>query len=303
MLPKGLRILPSAYFDDNGNTIVIRSSAIGSCLHGLVAELLGHQKMPPPRYLRAIFKLGEESEARVAAYLRSLGAVIVNQQKEVTLELVGARVVGHVDGAIKARDEESRLRICAALGVEWDGEWALWEHKNQNADMFGKFASEGVAAFPRYEKQTLSYSLATRLPVLMTSELREKLPDDDGGVRHRSPQDDVGELTAHYFWPTGSKDDIQHRCNLVWDHYRAANIPDCDSEYLCDFREVGAASMPTNDALSALALRYFETHQELQLLDAQLRNGMGEDRTLRCGDYVVRLRRFGKTDKLTVTEG
>lgn len=285
----------------------IRGSAFGNCLHGLVAELMGHRKMPPPPFLRKVFKQGEESEIRVARYLRSLGAIIAKQQETVILQLDGARITGHIDGAIKARDEESRLRLCAALGIEWDGNWALWEAKSMNGAKYALFIDEGVLAFPRYNWQTSIYSHTGKtgtLPVLMTSELREKLDDGDGGLRDRTLYDDVGELAAHHFMPHKTLDDIQERCNLIRATYERGEIPECDSEYLCDFREAGAVSPPQNNALAALAMRYMDLFQEMQLVEAQLRQEMDKaaTRVLLCGNYELKLRKFGKSDKLLITD-
>lgn len=282
----------------------IRGSAFGNCLHGLVAELKGHRPSPPPPFLRKVFKLGEESEIRVARHLRSLGAIIAKQQETVVLQLDGARITGHIDGAIKARDEESRQRLCDALGIEWDGSWALWEAKSMNGEKYAMFVDEGVTAFPRYNWQTSIYShCGSSVPVLMTSELREKVDDGEGGLRDRTLHDDVGELAAHYFMPHRSRDEIQERCNLIWATFNRGEIPECDSEYLCDYRDAGAVAPPQSNAFAALAMRYMDLLQEAQLIEAQLRQEMGklDTRAMLCGDYELKLRKFGKSDKLIIT--
>lgn len=139
---------PIAYTE--GKKTVIRASAIGGCTKALVAARMGYQGVSPPGWLQGKFDESSELEWEVGERAQeSIGYPVMRPEESRGAGLVewsvGKNIVvrGHVDGWV---------------AVGWP--YQVFEAKALGKDLFGKWKSKGMEAFPYYAAQLTVYMKA-----------------------------------------------------------------------------------------------------------------------------------------------
>lgn len=140
-----------------GNKWVVRGSALGSCLRGLVAECQGYEPLPFDERTLTVFAEGNLHEDAVVNTLKEEGWDIWGQQDELEIP-VGKHILirFHLDGRGKKVDSD---------------EWGI-EIKSMSDDVFKKWEKDGWKAFDRYAWQVSTYMAGTGLPFLFVTKNR-----------------------------------------------------------------------------------------------------------------------------------
>lgn len=131
---------PAVYFEDD--VMIVRASALGMCIKGLVAAKMGLEPLPVSENLQKAFDAGIKYED---AIIRKAFGDVSGAQEEINLIVSGGcKVRGHLD----------------FLSEKFVGEVKLL-----GEDSFVKIAGQGVDALPEYYKWQVScYMVATNLP-------------------------------------------------------------------------------------------------------------------------------------------
>lgn len=119
---------PPAYWE--GDTLIVRCSALGGCLWELIAAAQDYAPLPPPKFLQKAFEAGQEAEPIVLNYLSTHGWTLVDSQKE-----------AHLRGAPNVL-----IRYHPDSIGEWEGETFVVEVKALGPDLFSKARRHGVGS-------------------------------------------------------------------------------------------------------------------------------------------------------------
>lgn len=142
---------PPAYFE--GDLLVVRASALGSCMWELIAAAQGHERNAVPEALQAKFDQGHDWEPKVLGRLRELNWKLNDElaQQEGALRVGGNRIVRLHPDAI---GEPSLMEGARVIEV-----------KAFAASTYDKAQRHGVqATFHEYEWQLSAMMHAYRLP-------------------------------------------------------------------------------------------------------------------------------------------
>lgn len=144
-----------------------RISSLGQCPRVLSAEVLGHDPLPEPEFMKLAAREGERHEQWVIEDLESEGWLVADRQKEVRLSFPAFELVGHIDG-IASRNGDKRLL----------------EVKSMSRFRFSSFASSGFARFYDYATQITVYHQAiSTLPPYGPIPILYVVKDRDSGKR------------------------------------------------------------------------------------------------------------------------
>lgn len=112
---------PPAYHE--GDLLVVRASALGSCLWELIACAQGHEPSPPPERLQRAFDEGHAAEPVILARLEKDGWKLRGAQKEGNLKVGRNRVVRyHLDSLGMSPSDSQTERVVEAKALS-DSNW------------------------------------------------------------------------------------------------------------------------------------------------------------------------------------
>ena len=288
--------LPSVYMD--GDIMVVRASALGSCVRALSAYGRYDEVIPLQRQqlLDRTSKEGQLHEGSVIDHLIAEGYDVSEAQGTVNLTVIRGRVEvrGHIDGSIP-------------------GEGVV-EVKTMSKSRFDDYQRHGLGAFPKYQWQLAAYmygwadqqghavgGLSWGQPALYVVKRR-----DDGLI-------DIKTID----YPPISFQDIRKKLVQVYQHRKAKTLPDCDitgnEQFWCPFpylheEEVVDMDLPDETilALEELAKKYDEmreieklgkvAEEERKALGKEILELMdGRDRAEVAGFKIVRVKQVRET--------
>ncbi len=246
----------------DGDIMVVRASALGSCVRALSAYGRYDEVIPLQRkqLLDRTSKEGQLHEGSVIDHLISEGYDVSEAQGTVNLTVIRGRVEvrGHIDGSIP-------------------GEGVV-EIKTMSKSRFDDWQRHGLSAFPKYQWQLAAYMYGWadqhlsegvgfggtdwRQPALYVVKRR-----DDGLI-------DIKTISH----PPISFQDIRKKLVQVYRHRQAKTLPDCDitgnEQFWCPFpylHEEDVVDMDLPDetilALEELAKKYDEMREIQKLGD------------------------------------
>lgn len=96
----------------------LRGSAAGKCTRALAYNWHGAQGKPFNARTKLVFRLGDHCEEDVAFVAEALG-VLTDRQKEVSIEIAGHQIVGHIDGLTK--DDNGNLVLVDVKSINTMG--------------------------------------------------------------------------------------------------------------------------------------------------------------------------------------
>ncbi len=206
--------LPSVYMD--GDVMVVRASALGSCIRALAAYGRYEEVVPIQReqLLERTAQEGHLHEPTVIEYLAEKGYDVVGSQGIITLPIVRNRIEvrGHVDGAIMG--------------------WGPVEVKTMSKSRFDDWQRHGLAKFVKYQWQLSAYMYGIANEWDFDSDNIKALyavKRRDDGLIH------VIEIDH----PPISFQDIRKKLVQVLQHRKAKTLPPCDitgnEQYWCPF--------------------------------------------------------------------
>lgn len=217
-----------AVYEENG-LLVVRASALGSCLWELIATAQGLEPQPWPQNILRAFDEGHDREQPTLDRLESEGWRLDKSwaQREVDVRVGGNRVVRvHPDSA---GFPPSQPTTQYGIEVKWlhNSSWSAWRR-------------HGKAAANTQQKWQFSCEMAaTRLPLVVVVGNKGETPDENG-VRPPCPHE--GELHFEFYdEPPFSLGDIIKRVKELHDaatsgHIVASERPcDTPSQYPCRF--------------------------------------------------------------------
>lgn len=250
--------LPSVYMD--GDIMVVRASALGSCVRALSAYGRYDEVIPLQRQqlLDRTSKEGQLHEGSVIDHLIAEGYDVSEAQGIITLVILKGRIEvrGHIDGSIpgegvvevktmsKSRfDDYQRHGLDAFTKYQWQ----------LSAYMYGWADSQGKAPYP-------GVASAWNQPALYVVKRR-----DDGLI-------DIKTID----YPPISFQDIRKKLVQVYRHRQAKTLPDCDitgnEQFWCPFpflHEEDVVDMDLPDetilALEELAKKYDDLREIAKL--------------------------------------
>lgn len=251
---------PAASKWRSGNGYTLHGSVYGGCIHAQVLALMGEEARETPPYMQNLFDAGHESEAKTKDWLRSLGIRVKDKPDEPRQRPDGE--LNKFDDQIelktfyKARDGSSILLALHLDGV-WSGNgsglrWvtsdtlesgvSLWEHKALSPEKFDKFVAGGVCAVSqRYAWQVSAAMVLGRMELEKKGKPNPALPlvfsverrDYDSATRQYSLSGErVFQLLRE---PIYSAAEVEARCQSIIHHFLDGVVPECDSEYKCDY--------------------------------------------------------------------
>lgn len=280
----------------SGKGYTLHGSVFGGCLHSQVLALRGEEVPPPPAYMQKLFDAGHESERVAKEWLRSQGVRVKDvegtttradgtcyenqielktfydvkrEEKSIILSL-------HLDGILMGGMNTPRARW--PHGPAWEGEMALLEHKALSPEKFDAFVAGGIPAVSqRYAWQCSAAIVLGRLHLEKKRTPNPTLPlvfsverrDYDSATRTYS----LSGVRAFQLLrePIYDAAAIEDRCvNGVIGNYLDGIVPDCDSEYPCDYaKKEQRVPVECNEA-SPLALLYHEHQAEVAYRQAAM---------------------------------
>lgn len=222
---------PAAHFEQTsaGRLLVVRGSALGTCLWELVAIGQGLEPLPwPGRILRA-FREGREGEAAVLGRLEALGWVLDPSWSQRTVEVLcgpGRVVRLHPDAAGTPAVMPTTPHVV--------------EVKRLHNQTWQAFRRHGVAGIGHnYDWQFSAEMLATRFPLAIVAENKGETPDENG---KRPPCPDEGQLHIEFVTePPHSRAEVIRRVRKLADAIDGEDIMvtgrPCDdpSQWPCRF--------------------------------------------------------------------
>lgn len=220
-----------AVYEDNG-LLIVRASALGSCLWELIAVAQGHEPLPwPARMLRA-FGEGHDREEPTLRGLEQEGWRLEWSwaQKEIDLRVGGNRVVRvHPDCAGYPTTQPTTPHC---LEVKWlhNSSWSNWRR-------------HGIKAATEGQKWQFSAEMAaTRMPLCIIVGNKGETPDEEG---NRPPCAHEGELHFEFLTePPYSLGDIIKRVKELHDVAMSGDVVTagrpCDNpkQYPCRFNHL-----------------------------------------------------------------
>jgi hypothetical protein len=232
--------------------VFYRASALGGCFRALWAARNGYDRKPPPERLQAAFDQGHEIEELVIQRLIEEGWNIYDQQREIVIDADLAidypvHIVGHID-ALGMPPEGKNVK---------DPEAHLFEHlveiKGLGPDLFRKYKTQGIKAFPRYTHQIAAYCAG--------------IPCAD--VALVIYEKETGEIHVEFFENKIPKWELSAICLAVEEMTRTQTLPTCTNEYGCPYyymhdpKDVAVPLAPTADTLVQALLNIEEQRKTL----------------------------------------
>ncbi len=172
---KGLNLnKPSCYYE--GEKLIIRASAFGSCIGSLVRASMGQTPDAPPDFMQKKFDEGHENEPIILKKLGQEGWVM---EDDWTLEdRYGALIDGQVEIDL-AIGEKIIIRQHFDGFAHGEGAEVFVEAKAFAASTYATYKRTGIAILPQYPWQVSIAAAATGLPCLYGVGVK----DDDGVVQ------------------------------------------------------------------------------------------------------------------------
>lgn len=254
---------PSAYTE--GDLLVLRGSAFGSCLWELVATAQGYEPEPWPENMLRAFQEGHDGEQAVLDRLTGLGWVLEPDFTQSEHELAcGPGVV---------------LRFHPDAGgfpALVPNIWHLVEVKRLHQSTFRKIRRHGQAALgSSYLWQVSSMMTKLGAPCVVVIENKGGTPDPETG--EREPADDDGEL--EFVWinePPFNRAEIVKRARQVLKLTKGEDLPateePCEQpdQWPCRFsairpeppKEIGTAVPPADQDEFETLCAAFDTSAE-----------------------------------------
>ena len=309
----------------SGKGYTLHGSVFGGCIHSQVLALQGEEGAPTPAYMQKLFDAGHESERVAKDWLRGQGVRVkdteartgqdgTQYQNQIELKTFfnardasGVMLSLHLDGILQGGASQDTWGLW--LGDDaWNGEMALFEHKGLSPEKFDAFVAGGIPGVSqRYAWQ------CSAAVVLGREHLAKKgTPNPTLPLVFSVERRDYDAATKSYVLsgvrafqllrePIYSRADIEARCLSVVHNYLDGIVPECDSEYPCDYsrREQRVAAYPTSSEEAAelheLAHQYHEHQSEIAYREsrmAALRSGLWSiaERNgglVKAGDYIV----------------
>lgn len=277
----------------SGKGYTLHGSVFGGCTHSQVLALMGEEVPPPPAFMQKLFDAGHESERVAKEWLRSQGVRVKDVEGTTTradgtcyenqIELktffdvprdsTSVLLSLHLDGILQAGltfpiHPAYSLPPCQWRGEVWRGEMAILEHKALSPDKFDAFVAGGIPAVSRrYAWQCSAAIVLGRLHLEKKRTPNPTLPlvfsverrDYDSATRTYS----LSGVRAFQLLrePIYDLAAIEDRCvNGVVGNYLDGIVPDCDSEYPCDYAKKDQRSPIECNEHVALAEEY-HNHQ------------------------------------------
>lgn len=237
--------LPSVYMD--GDVMVVRASALGSCVRALSAYGRYEEVIPIKReqLLERTAQEGHLHEPTVIEYLVEQGHDVVGSQGIITLPIVRNRIEvrGHIDGMI--------------LG------WGPVEVKTMSKSRFDDYQRHGLNKFVKYQWQVSAYMYAAANEFSIISDDVKALyavkRRDDGLI-------DVKEIDH----PPISFQDIRKKLVQVLQHRKAKTLPGCDisssEQFWCPFPYLHEEEVVDMDLPDEAVLAIEELAREYDML-------------------------------------
>lgn len=272
---------PSVYLD--GDVLVVRASALGTCAWELIAQLQGQEPLPwPDRMLRA-FKEGHDGEAGVLAKLEKLGWILNPfwAQRECDLTVGSGRLVRcHPDSAGYPATQPTTAHLI--------------EVKRLHDSTCSNIQRHGIKALSDGYKWQISVEMAvSKMPLVLVIENKGLTPDANG---KRPACAREGALHFEFITePPYSFMDIVKRVAMIASEAAGPIITTtgrpCDNpkQYPCRFRHLrpepeGEVGVAVADDVAA---EYDTAAQDL-VRYAEIEKRAGEMRT-RARDTLIRL--------------
>ena len=292
--------LPSVYMD--GDIMVVRASALGSCVRALSAYGRYDEVIPLQRQelLNRTSKEGQLHEGSVIDHLISEGYDVSEAQGTVNLTVIRGRVEvrGHIDGSIP-------------------GEGVV-EVKTMSKSRFDDYQRHGLGAFPKYQWQLAAYMYGWADRKVEAKFHTEEGPGWSQPALYVVKRRDDGLIDIKTIdYPPISFQDIRKKLVQVYQHRKAKTLPDCDitgnEQFWCPFpflheEEVVDMELPDETilALEELAQKYDEVREvealgkiagkEKSALGKEILELMdGRDRAEVAGFKIVRVKQVRET--------
>lgn len=240
---------PSVYAE--GDNIIYRASALGSCVKYLVASYLGYEDQRGQKMDDLLDRSANEGNLHEAAVIEKLreseGLDVILQQEEINIQIIPKVFVrGHCEGILNYPDKPNELL----------------EIKSMSTKQFAKWQNHKFGAFDRYAWQISAYM--------------QNFPDYD--VRYivkRREDGFITELSIPANQPPIPLSVIRKKVLTAERYRRKMELPPCDTTnqwgcpvwYLHDEEEDDKSSEPLTEEMVAILGELAKEYRELKAIE------------------------------------
>ena len=222
---------------------VYRASALGGCMKAQVAEQLGMVALSTEKQMEDLGREGQLHEMEVIDRLRKSGAIVVDEQKEVDLEILPEVIVrGHIDAKSLKLEKFWRVLEVKSMGA---APYKAW--------MKTRWDTPGLVQ--KYKWQVSVYMLATTYPLLFAVKNRNTGKLDLSTVEE----------------PFYTREQILARVLEMERYVRMGELPDtCDLMFPCPYyylHDQTSMEVTEDDAIEKLAIAYDEARSQNKLAE------------------------------------